>query len=243
MLRPDLPDPARWGRSGPLVPRGAGARHAVWRCEDLVIKSTNRAEPALRWLAPVHARARAAGLIVPEPVPALSGLLVSGGWTAERFLPGPGASARDLQELAPRIEAFHRLSRGVPPRPGVPGMAALLREGRGGDVTLWAMPRRLAQVIRAAFVAVASEPAGLVHGDLNPGNVILTPNGPALVDWDESRADHLFLDLAPLGVRQSVRQRRAALAYEVACCWSLEPERARRLARRLIPSAGSGRIP
>lgn len=122
-------------------------------------------------------------------------------------------------------------------------MVALLREGRGGDDNLWAMPRRLAQAILAAFLAVASEPAGLVHGDLNPGNVILTPNGPALVDWDESRADHLFLDLSPLGGRQSVRQRRAALAYEVACCWRVEPERARRLARRLIPSAGSGRIP
>lgn len=229
--------------SAPLEPIGAGARNAVFRCGDLVLKSTRRSEAALRWLTPVQAAARRAGFVISDSVPARNGRLIAGNWTAERFLPGRPAEGGELAALASRIAAFHRAARWLPPRPGCPGMAALLRVGRGGDVALPAMPRPLAKAIRAAFAAVAGTAQGVVHGDLNPGNVILTAGGPALIDWDESRRDALFLDRAALGLRLRPAERRAALAWEIACCWGPEPARARRLARGFIRSAGVVPIP
>ncbi|MFC4730886.1 phosphotransferase [Salipiger abyssi] len=222
---------------------GAGARNVVFRCGDVVLKSTGRSEAALRWLVTVQAAARQVGFVTADPVPARNGRLIAGGWTAERFLPGRIADPRDLSALAPRIAAFHRAARRFPPRPGVPGMAVLLRLGRGGGVVLPAMPRKLAKAIRAAFADVADTPQGVVHGDLNPGNVIVTNEGPALVDWDESRHDALCLDRVALGLPATRAERRAALAWEIACCWAPEPERARSLARGFIRSAGAAPIP
>ncbi|MCR8549625.1 phosphotransferase [Salipiger sp. P9] len=208
-----------------------------------MLKSTRRSEAALRWLGPVHAAARKAGFTVPEPVPTRAGLLIADGWTAERFLNGRLAKPAELAGLAPRIATFHRYALRLPPRPGVPGLLALPQTGRGGDVDLSAMPRPLAGALRRAFAAVQRAEQGVVHGDLNAGNVIMAEPGPALIDWDESRRDALFLDQAALGRPVPRKAARAALAWEIACCWQLEPQRARRLARGFIRSAGSAPIP
>jgi Ser/Thr protein kinase RdoA (MazF antagonist) len=39
-------------------------------------------------------------------------------------------------------------------------------------------------------------PAALVHGDLHPGNVIITAGGPVLIDWTNQREDVRGLDVA-----------------------------------------------
>ena len=41
-----------------------------------------------------------------------------------------------------------------------------------------------------------SESAHLVHGDLHPGNVLLSPDGPVLIDWTNSRWAGRSLDVA-----------------------------------------------
>ncbi len=62
------------------------------------------------------------------------------------------------------------------------------------------------------------------------------------MDWDEARVDVPAFDLAALpddaladpstsGDRQLLR--RAALAWEVATCWTVEPDYARRCLRQL----------
>lgn len=237
------PDPAAWGLSAPLEPIGAGARNAVYRCADTVLKSTRRSEASLRWLGPVHAAARRAGLIVPEPMRTNGGHLVHEGWTAERFLPGPLATRRDLAALGVSMSRLHDLTRHLPARPDMPGMAEILTTGKGGDLDLSQMPSDLVDEVLAAFSAVKDSETGAIHGDLNPGNVILTESGPALTDWDESRRDALFFDHAALNKPVTAAQSRAALAWEIACCWQIEPQRARRLARGFTRSAGSAPIP
>ncbi|MEE6272651.1 aminoglycoside 3'-phosphotransferase/choline kinase family protein [Georgenia sp. MJ206] len=43
---------------------------------------------------------------------------------------------------------------------------------------------------------VPGEPARLLHCDLHPGNIILTPSGPVLIDWSEARSGPAAVDVA-----------------------------------------------
>jgi aminoglycoside phosphotransferase (APT) family kinase protein len=76
----------------------------------------------------------------------------------------------------------------------------------------------------------------VIHGDPGAGNIRMADGRVGLLDWDEARVDTPLLDLGALppdsalplaGVHRLVA-RRAALAWEVACCWTAEPAYARR---------------
>jgi hypothetical protein len=53
-----------------------------------------------------------------------------------------------------------------------------------------------------------------------------------LLDWDECRRDLVLFDLGHLSKVGTV-ERRALLAWEVACSWMIEPDHARRVAQRI----------
>lgn len=224
------PPPDLWPGLTPLRRLEGGARCAVWLATDragaeFVLKSTTHSEAALAWLGPVHAAARAAGLLAPALLRAANGELAPSGWSCEPFVPGRPALPADLPALAPRLAAFHAASAALPPRPGLTGTA----EGAAFPTDL---PADLAQALRAALAPLHGAPRAAIHGDLNPGNLILTTEGPALIDWDEARRDWRFLDtIATRPASQA--EARAALAVEILSCWHPEPARARALARRL----------
>jgi len=219
-----------WPGLQPLRALAGGARAAVWLAEDArgkrwVLKSTLHGEEALDWLGPVQAAARAAGFAVPELARDPAGHLAPGGWTAEPFVAGRPARPEDLPGLAPRLAAFHAATAALPPRPGLPGAAE--SAPFPDDV-----PSPLADLLRAALAPMRAAPRTAIHGDLNPGNVILTEAGPALIDWDEARRDWIFLD--QIATRAPTpAEARAALAVEILSCWRPEPARARALATRL----------
>jgi Phosphotransferase enzyme family len=68
----------------------------------------------------------------------------------------------------------------TPPPPDVP----LLRDHMDGSLRLYGgtLPKHIANDI-LALIDRLSPGDGLCHGDLNPGNVIMTAEGPKLVDW------------------------------------------------------------
>ena len=80
-----------------------------------------------------------------------------------------------------------------------------------------------------------------VHGDPNAGNAISSSSGQlVLIDWDEPRVDHPWLDLGALGPSRSrLSGKDAAIAYqasvgwEVSTCWNHKPTYARRRLREL----------
>ncbi|WP_298843725.1 phosphotransferase [uncultured Roseobacter sp.] len=222
-----------------MEPLPGGARNAVWRSlpgthPSVVFKTTRRCAGGLAWLGPVQAQARIAGFEVPELIRSTNGHLSERGWTCEPFIEGELAAPEEMVRLAPLMARFHLLTQGLSQRPGFASAEALIDAYTGGDVDLLAMPPGLVRACRAAWRATAGGEAGIIHGDLNPRNVIRTPRGTyALLDWDEARYDWLLFDRTPVeGVGPSGKTALAIAAWEVACCWQIEPQRARALAAR-----------
>jgi Ser/Thr protein kinase RdoA (MazF antagonist) len=230
------PPIARWGLDCALHPLPGGHRNLAFRTQslpqDLVFKSTRRTAGALAWLGQVHACARACGFTAPGLIPSRNGSLVEQGWTCEPFFAGRAFTVADLPALGPRIASFHRATRALPQRPGFLSARALLAQDQGGDVDLALIPPALVQGCRAAWSALAGEET-VIHADLSPGNILHGIDGqPILLDWDEARRDLPAFDLAQLAPPDAAT-RRATLAWEVACSWQIEPDRARTLARKL----------
>lgn len=214
-----------------------GRLATVWRVEDslgraFVARKTARSEPQLRWVLTVQRLARQAGFRVAPFRAALSGALAAGGWTLEPMLEGRGAGLREMSALLPRIADFHALGQGMKQRPGFASSADLVATDAGGDVDLGALPLPLADACRAAWSPFCGQAETCVHGDLGPGNVLLGPGGPALIDWDEARLDLPFHDLVACKTLPEA-EARAQLAYEMAVNWRKDRAYARSLAQHL----------
>lgn len=208
-----------WGAEV-LGPMTGGARSQLWRVEvagrPCVARRVTVGEASLRWLARLQAVALSQGLRLAPMLPAPSGALTVGGWTVEPWLEGRPGTAADLPELRRGLGRMHRASRRFPARPGFVTRLPLRLPSPGGEVAA-------------------------VHGDVHPGNVLrLSGGGLALIDWEEARLGDIRLDL---GFPRNAAGRAAHVAAEVAACWRVEPERARRMARilRAIGQAGGAR--
>lgn len=207
-------------------PLPGGHRNEVWLVRQgeklLVAKTTRHGEAALQWLLPVLAAARLSGFGAPSPIPDSMGRLGGGGITLEPFVAGARPDRVAFHALQPRIRRFHSLTHGIGARPG-PAYV--------GDRMLSRLPSPLAAQIRAVQAALPFAMRAAIHGDLGPSNVLMTPDGPVLLDWDESRADHPAYDLPLANPPASIR--RARLAHEILSGWTTEPKLARRLTTRL----------
>jgi hypothetical protein len=226
-----------WGINAPLEPCLGGNRNLVFRTRGLsvekVFKSTKRSPDALGWLLDVHRLARQCGFVVPSLIASVHGRLSEGGWTCEEFVDGTPFSSEDMPKISQAVQKFHALAVGLSQRPGFASSTKLVEMDVGGDIDLAAMPLDLAQTCRSAWSAFSGFPLTIVHGDLNVGNLIHCPDGrAALIDWDECRRDVVIFDLGQLRSASPI-ERKALLAWEVACSWQIEPEHAQQVAERL----------
>lgn len=228
-----------WGIDAGLRPLAGGHRNLafVTVCpklrQQLVFKSTRRTEPALEWLSAVQKIAEDVGFVVPRLIASQNGKLVERGWTCEPYVDGNHASADELPYIRPQIVAFHAATKEIPQRPGFLSSQDLIELECGGDVDLRAMPTNLVGRCRGLWSAVSEQTEAVIHGDINPSNLIRCPDGKiALIDWDECRRDLVLFDLAVLGLG-SEEEQSARLAWEVACSWKIEPDHARQIASRL----------
>ena len=118
----------------------------------------------------------------------------------------------------------------------------MLTEEVGGDVDMSLLPPEVADLCRHAWSEVPREPESLVHGDPSPTNIRIDGDTVGLLDWDEARVDSPLLDLGALPDAEVAglptddfrRAQRAAVAWEVAVCWSLESGYAQRRLRELL---------
>ena len=241
MLKPDEVEQALrpWGEFLFLHALAGGYRNAAFLVErngkHYVAKTSRRSEHALAWLTRVHAAAQTAGFVVPGLVPSQHGRLLENTFTLEPYLTGRPFTTPELPTLRPYLERFHDLTCGFSQRPGFASSLDLLVAERGGDVDFRPMPAKLVQTCREAWLVFQHEAQSVIHGDLNPSNLLWTADSLALLDWDESRVDAPSFDLLALNNRAalSAAERRGLDAWEVAVCWLIEPEHARNIASQL----------
>ena len=130
--------------------------------------------------------------------------------------------------MADTLRQLHRLTQGWPQRPGWRSSTDLLHAETGTKIDLSAMPAEGVARCRAAWARLAGRETSVVHGDPNPGNVRITANQVALIDWDESHVDVPDLDLVLPGNAAGLEDgtydiaAQASAAWEAAICWDDE---------------------
>ncbi|MGC1282751.1 MAG: phosphotransferase, partial [Streptosporangiaceae bacterium] len=103
--------------------------------------------------------------------------------------------------------------------------AGFLHAGTGTRVDLREMPAEGVVRCRAAWARLTGRSTGVVHGDPNPGNIRMTADRVAMIDWDESHVDVPDLDLAlphnaaGLGNDAYDIAAQAQAAWAAAVCW------------------------
>ncbi len=224
------PDLSAFGDVTLVAPLTTAPSQSVWRVEldgrAMVAKATRRDQAALAWLLPVQAAARAAGFLVPEMRATPRGFAPSG-WVLETFMDGRPTLPVQMHALHPMLRALHRMAGAVDQRPGFASTRDLMARDLGGDVNLAQMPADLVVALRAAWARMTGAEVAL-HGDLRESNILMTPQGPALLGWNNARRDLAIYDAGAVQTA-SPPQIRARLAWEIACCWTQEPTRARAL--------------
>jgi Ser/Thr protein kinase RdoA (MazF antagonist) len=170
------------------------------------------------------------GLTVPVPIPTMDGRLFVGGLVVMTYVEGgPPETEDDWRCVADTLRQLHRLTPNWPQRPGWRSSTDLLHAESGTKIDLGAMPAEGVARCRAAWERTAGRPRCVVHGNpTNPGNVRVTGNRVALIDWDESHVDVPDLDLAlphnAAGLDEDALDvaAQASAAWEAAVCWDDE---------------------
>lgn len=176
-----------WGLDTPVLLRSG--MNAIYRAGDVVLRVSSPSAPATSSIR-LAAMLRARGLAVPNSVEETA--LDEGDLsvTAWEYLP-PDGRPIDWHTVGEMVRRTHEITRSdVPASYPVP---------RPTGFPWWDFPTLLAEVddaldggarrgIEAAIDRWPDwdDPTGSVvcHGDVHPGNVIMTDRGPVLIDWD-----------------------------------------------------------
>ncbi|MBI4932536.1 MAG: phosphotransferase [Actinobacteria bacterium] len=222
----------QWGddttRIEPLT-AGAGANE-LWsvrvRGALAVARLGRRSDDDLAWETSLLHHLDRHGLSVPMPIPTTDGRLFAGGLMVMTYVEGGSPETEaDWRRVADTLRQVHRATTGWPQRPGWRSSTDLLHESTGTRVDLGAMPAEGVARCRAAWARLAGRAKCVVHGDPNPGNIRITADRVALIDWDESHVDVPDLDLvlphnaADLEDDALDIASQASAAWEAAVCW------------------------
>jgi Ser/Thr protein kinase RdoA (MazF antagonist) len=222
---------ARWGDDvARLEPLGGGVANDVWSVRvgghRAVGRLGTRSDADLAWETELLVDLDRAGLTVPVPIPTTGGRLFADGLVVMTHVEGgPPETPADWRRVAATLRELHRLTRDRPQRPGWRSSTDLLHAETGTKIDLGAMPAEGVARCRAAWARLSGRPTCVVHGDPNPGNVRVTADRVALIDWDESHVDVPDLDLVLPGNAAGLDgdaydvAAQASAAWEAAVCW------------------------
>ena len=221
-----------WGKDAVRIePLAGGVANDVWslriRGRLAVGRLGSRSDADLAWEAELLQHLDREGLTVPVPIPTDDGRLFADGLTVMEYMHGgPPETEADWRRVAATLRELHRLTRGWPQRPGWRSSIDLLYAETGTRIDLGAMPPDGVARCRAAWARLVGRETSVVHGNPgNPGNIRMTADRVALIDWDESHVDISDLDLvlpynaAGLEGKAYDIAAQASAAWEAAVCW------------------------
>ena len=214
-----------------IEPLAGGVANDVWSLRVngrlAVGRLGVRSDADLAWETELLQYLGREGLTVPLPVPTMDGRLFVEGLVVMTYVEGgPPETRADWRRVADTLRQLHRLTIAWPQRPGWRSSTDLLHAETGTKIDLGAMPAEGVARCRAAWAQLTGRQTCVVHGNPdNPGNVRMTPDRVALIDWDESHVDVPDLDLvlphnaADLEEHAYNVARQASAAWEAAVCW------------------------
>ncbi len=224
----------RWGDDVVRVePLTGGVANEVWSVRLggrlAVARLGTRNDADLAWETGLLQHLDGVGLPVPVPIATTDGRLFADGLVVMTYVEGgPPRTAADWRRVAAVLRRLHRSTRGWPQRPGWRSSTDLLHAETGTRVDLGAMPSEGVARCRAAWARLAGRETSVVHGNPTPGNIRVTADRVALIDWDEAHVDVPDLDLALPGNAAGLATvaldtaTQASAAWEAAVCWDDE---------------------
>lgn len=214
-----------------IAPLSGGVANDVWSVRIggrvAVARLGARSDADLAWETTLMQHLDREGLSVPVPIPTTDGRLFADGLVVMTYVEGgPPETEADWRRVADTLRELHRLTQGWPQRPGWRSSSDLLHAVSGTRIDLNAMPDEAVVRCRAAWARLAGRPTCVVHGNpANPGNVRVTADRVALIDWDETHVDVPDFDLvlphnaAGLDGAALDIAAQASAAWEAAVCW------------------------
>ena len=221
----------QWGDDAARIePLTGGVANEVWSVrvngQIAVGRLGSRSDADLAWETDLLRHLDEHGMTVPAPIPTVEGRMFADGLVVTQFVEGgPPESADDWSRVVDTLRELHRLTTDWPQRPGWRSSTDLLHVDTGTKIDLNAMPAEGVARCRAAWARLVGRATCVVHGDPNPGNIRMTADRVALIDWDESRVDIPELDFAlpgnPAGLDDDSYDVafQASAAWEAAVCW------------------------
>jgi Ser/Thr protein kinase RdoA (MazF antagonist) len=225
----------RWGDDvARIEPLAGGVANDVWSVRVngrlAVGRLGARGDGDLAWETELLQHLKRGGMGVPVPIPTTDGRLFADGLVVMTHVEGGAPETEaDWRRVADTLRQLHRLTDRWSQRPGWRSSIDLLYAEIGTKIDLGAMPPEAVARCRAAWARLTGRRTCVVHGDSNnPGNVRMTANRVALIDWDEAHVDVPDLDLvlphnaADLDDVAHDIAAQASAAWEAAVCWDDE---------------------
>ncbi|MCV0402362.1 MAG: aminoglycoside phosphotransferase family protein [Chloroflexi bacterium] len=201
-------------RAGPIEVR------RIWTITALMRVPTDGGDAWFKGVFPLFDRepivTRILGEAMPHALPRVLGLDEAQGWLLLDDVPGPQVGmSGDPEVIRAAVSVLVDVQRasidrreeltglGVAHRP-LSALAAQLESAIASTAELGGPeidPPRAAQVVdwvaeRASWLDGLGFPEVVVHGDFNRANVLVTPEGPVIIDWSDAAIGHPLLDVA-----------------------------------------------
>jgi hypothetical protein len=174
-----------------------GGSQPTFRAGSAVLKriketslENNHSPQLVQWIADFTTQVEMRGFRLPQPIATTDGRWITDdGWTAWTFLDGQHATTRDIPRCIEGITALHQALHGIPKHP-------LMDDNRTpwGKAHQWcwgppppAVQQQLQPLVQQLYALrqpIQPSPAQLIHGDLNPENILIAPGlFPAFLDF------------------------------------------------------------
>jgi Ser/Thr protein kinase RdoA (MazF antagonist) len=221
----------QWGDDVARIERcQTGVANEVWSVRVnghlAIARLGKRSDADLSWETELLRHLDREGMTVPVPIPTADGRHFADGLVVMTYVDGvPPETEDDWRRVADTLRKLHRPTHGWPQRPGWRSSTDLLHAETAVRIDLGAMPPEGVARCRAAWARLTGRERCVVHGDPNPGNIRMTADRVALIDWDESHVDVPDLDLvlphnaARLDDEAHDAAAQASAAWEAAVCW------------------------